>query len=64
MTSFAQACKICGDKFTSIRGLNIHLNVHKDQTTANQKNPTPEKSTVTNETPKNGSYIDHGDVLV
>ena len=51
MTSlFAQDCKICGDKFTYIRGLNIHSNVHKDLAAGSEKIPSDaaNKSTSTN----------------
>jgi hypothetical protein len=24
-------CKMCGDKFSTVRGLNIHMNVHKER---------------------------------
>jgi hypothetical protein len=31
MESGDHICKICGDKFSSVRGMNIHMNVHKDR---------------------------------
>ena len=40
MNTSEQKCKLCGDLFNSLRGLNIHMNVHRDRLDASATAPT------------------------
>ena len=45
MDSGDHACKLCRDKFSTVRGLNIHMNVHKDRFNTPDPSTTRDPST-------------------